>query len=57
MEYLENNNLLYESQYALGDNSSTEQALLNVTVQINKSIANVKFPYLSFSIFPKPLIV
>ena len=33
-EYLENNNLLNESQYAYRNNSSTEQALVNVTEQI-----------------------
>ena len=38
MEYLENNNLLNESQYAYRNNSSTEQALVNVTEQIYKSI-------------------
>ena len=37
-EYLENNNLLNESQYAYRNNSSTEQALVNVTKQIYKSI-------------------
>ena len=31
MEYLENNNLSNESQYTYRNNSSTEQALLNVT--------------------------
>ena len=38
MEYLENNNLLHESQYTYRNNSSTEQALVNVTEQIYKSI-------------------
>ena len=58
MEYLENNNLLNESQYAYRNKSSTEQALVNVTEQICKSIDKDKIPlYLSFSIFPKPLIV
>ena len=33
-EYLENNNLLNESQYAYRNNSSTEQALVNVKEQI-----------------------
>ena len=37
-EYLENTNLLNESQYAYRNNSSTEQALVNVTEQIYKSI-------------------
>ena len=37
-EYLENNNLLNESQYAYHNNSSTEQALVNVTEQIYQSI-------------------
>ena len=37
-EYLENNNLLNESQYAYRNNSSTEQARVNVTEQIYKSI-------------------
>ena len=38
MNYLENNNLLNESQYAYRNNSSTEQALVNVTEQIYKFI-------------------
>ena len=43
-EYLENNNLL-KSQYAYRNISSTEQALVNVTEKINKSIlTKVKFP-------------
>ena len=56
-EYLENNNLVNESQYANRNNSSTEKAMVNVTEQINKSIfTKVKSRYLT-SIFPKPLIV
>ena len=39
-KYLEKNNLLNESQYAYRNNSSTEQALVNVTEQIYKSIGN-----------------
>ena len=35
-EYSENNNLLNESQYVSRNNSSTEQALVNVTEQIYK---------------------
>ena len=50
--YLENNNLLNESQYAYRNNSSTGQALVNVTEQIYKSINKGKI----FSLFPKPLI-
>ena len=42
-EYLENNNLLNESQYAYRNNSSTAQALVNVTEQIYKSIDKSKF--------------
>ena len=45
-EYLENNNLLNESQYAYRNNSSTEQALVNVTEQIYKSIDNGKISLL-----------
>ena len=37
-KYFEKNNLLNESQYAYRKNSSTEQALVNVTQQIYKSI-------------------
>ena len=37
-EYLGNNNLLNESQYAYRNNSSTEQALVNVKEQIDISI-------------------
>ena len=36
-EYLENNNLLNERQYPYHNNSSTKQALVNVTEQIYKS--------------------
>ena len=42
MEYFENNNLLNESQYGYRNNSSTEQALINVTEQIYKSIDKSK---------------
>ena len=45
-EYLENNNLLSESQYAYRNNSSTEQALVNVTEQIYKSIDKGKISLL-----------
>ena len=45
-EYLENNNLLNESQYTYSNNSSTEQALVNVTEQVNKSIAKGKISLL-----------
>ena len=38
MEYVENNNLLNESQYAYRNNSSTEQAFVNVSEQTYKSI-------------------
>ena len=37
-EYLENNNLLNECRYAYRNNSSPEQALVNVTEQMYKSI-------------------
>ena len=55
--YFENNNLINETQYAYGNNRSTEQALVNVTEQIYKSIDKVKSLHLSFLIFPKSLIV
>ena len=45
-KYLENNNLLNESQYAYRNNSSTEQALVNVTEQIYKSIDKGKISLL-----------
>ena len=47
-EYLENNNLLNESQYAYRNNSSTEQALVNVsyTEQIYKYIDKGKISLL-----------
>ena len=45
-EYLENNNLLNESQYAYRKNSSTEQALVNVTEQIYKPIDKDKISLL-----------
>ena len=45
-EYLENNNLLKASQYAYRNNSSTEQALVNVTEQIYKSINKGKISLL-----------
>ena len=45
-EHLENNNLLNESQYAYRNNSSTEQALVNVTEQIYKSIDKGKISLL-----------
>ena len=45
-EYLENNNLLNESQYAYRHNSSSEQALVNVVEQIYKSIDKVKISLL-----------
>ena len=45
-EYLENNNLLNEIQYAYRNNSSTEQALVNITRQINKSIDKGKISLL-----------
>ena len=45
-EYLENNNLLNESQYAYRNNSSTEQALVNVMEQIYKSIDKGKISLL-----------
>ena len=54
--YLENNNLVNESQYAYRNNRSTEQSLVNVTEQIYNLLTKVKSPYLSFSIFPKTLI-
>ena len=57
MEYLENNNLLNESKYAYRNNRTTEQALGNVMGQIYKSIDKGNISLLSFSIFPKPLIV
>ena len=46
MMYLEHNNLLYESQYVYRNNSSTEQALVNVTEQIYKSIDKGKISLL-----------
>ena len=46
MEYLENNNLLNESQYAYRINSSTEQALVNITEQIYKYIDKGKITLL-----------
>ena len=45
-EYFENNNLLNESQYAYRNNSSTEQALVNVTEQIYKSFDKGKISLL-----------
>ena len=45
-EYLENNKLLNESQYVYRNNSSTEQALVNVTQQIYKSIDKGKISLL-----------
>ena len=42
----QNNNLLNESQYAFRNNSSTEQALVNVTEQIYKSIDKGKISLL-----------
>ena len=45
-EYLENNNLLNESQYVFRNNSSTEQALLTVTEQIYKSFDKGKISLL-----------
>ena len=47
-EYLENSNLLNESQYAYSNNSSTEQALVNVTEQIFKSIDKGKISLLGY---------
>ena len=41
-KFLENNNLLNESQYAYRNNSSTEQTLVNVTEQNYKSIVKGK---------------
>ena len=46
MEYLEDNNLLNESWYAYRNNSSTEQALVNVTEQIYISIDKGKISLL-----------
>ena len=43
---MENNNLLNESQYAYRNNSSTEQALVNDTEQIYKSIDKGKISLL-----------
>ena len=57
MEYLENNNLLNECQYANRNNSSTEQALVNVTEQIYKSIDEVKISLLVLLDLSKALIV
>ena len=45
-EYLENNNFLNESQYAYRNNSSTEQALVNDTEKIYKSIDKGKISLL-----------
>ena len=45
-EYLEIYNFLNESQYAFLNNSSTEQALVNVVEQINKSIDKGKISFL-----------
>ena len=45
-EYLENKNLLNESQYAYRNNSSTEQAQVNVMEQIYKSIDKGKISLL-----------
>ena len=45
-EYLENNNSLNESQYAHRNNSSSEQALVNVMEQIYKSIDKGKISLL-----------
>ena len=47
-EYLENNNLLNESQYAYPNSSSTEQALINVKEQIYKSIDKGEISLLVF---------
>ena len=46
MEYLENNNLVKESQYIYHNNSSTDQALVNVEEQIYKSIDKGKISLL-----------
>ena len=46
MEYLENNNLLNESQYAYRNNSSAEQALVNITEPIYKSVNKGKISLL-----------
>ena len=56
-EYLENNNLLNESQYAYRNISSTEQSLVNVTEQIYKSIDKGKISLLVLLDLSKPLIV
>ena len=53
-EYLDNNNLLNESQYAYRNNSSTEQALVNVTEQIYKSIDKGKISLLVLLDLSKP---
>ena len=47
-EFLEKDNLLNESQYAYCNNSSTEQALVNVTEKIYKSIDKGKISLLVF---------
>ena len=49
----QNNNLLNESQYAYRNNSSTEQALVNVTEQIYKSIDKGKISLLVLLGFSK----
>ena len=56
-EYLVTNNLLNESQYTYSKNSSTEQAIVNVTERSTNRLTKVKSPYFIFSIFPKPLPV
>ena len=45
-QYLKNINLLNENQYAYRNNSSTEQALVNVTEQLYKSIDKEKISLL-----------
>ena len=45
-KYIETNNLLNESQYAYRNNSTTEQAMVNVREQIYKSIYKGKISLL-----------
>ena len=52
-EYLENDNLLNESQFAYRNNSSTEQALVNVTEQTYKSIDKSEISFLVLLNFSK----
>ena len=52
---MENHNLLNESQHACRNNSSTEQALVNVAEQIYKSIDKTEISLLVLLIFSKAI--